>query len=402
MKIYQDTLTLFTSNAIYYGTDRTAICTGGVTLKDPKATLTANSGIYYFSQAKAFFKGDVKIVNPEYVITSAELTYLRNTQDSFAKGNVVVTTDSAVITADNIDFYKLQGKTIAISNVKIISDSTIITSDTLYNFSFEKKSIAKNNVKVENPNSNIQITGNYLENYETRSYSFIKGNAKFLQFEKDKEKDKDTLFIYSDTMEAFRKKPEYYIARDSVEVIKSDFNAKCNYAIYAKTNSEGKENITLMNNPIIWQENMQMTGDSIYATLSNKKLENVFARKLKDLKDSKKSFVIIQYLDTAFTDRFDQINGEDITMYFTEGKLTYCEVNKNSNSIYFLWENKKADGVNISEGENMFIYFDADQKVDKIRIDKNPKGQYVPEVLIKTVNLKLPEFNYRTDRPVKR
>ena len=398
VKIYQDTLTLYTSNAIYFGADKTAICTGGVTLKDPKATLTASSGIYYFSQSKALFKGDVKIVNPEYVITSDELTYLRNTQDSFAKGHVIVTTDSALIKADNIDFYKLQGKTIAISNVSIYSDSTTITSDTLFNFSFEKKSVARSNVKIVNPNNNVQITGNYLENYEATAYSFIKGNAKFIQIGKEN----DTLFIYSDTMEAFRKKPEYYRARDSVEMIKDKFTGKCNYAIYHKTNEQGKENMTMMDNPIIWQENMQMTGDSIYATLKESKMENVYARKIKELKNTKKSLVIIQSTDTTFPGRFDQIAGENITMYFKDGKLTYCEVNKNSNSIYFLWENKKANGVNISEGDNMFIYFDSDQKVEKIRIDKDPKGQYIPEVLINSANLRLPEFNYRTDRPVRR
>jgi lipopolysaccharide export system protein LptA len=399
VKIYQDTLTLFTSNAIYFGNDKTAVCSGGVTLKDPKATLTANGGIYYFGPAKALFKGNVKIANPQYVITSNELTWFRNTEESFAKGDVVVTTDSAVITADNIDFYKTQGKTVGISRVKIISDSTTITSDTLTNLSFEKKSVAKSNVKIENQNNNIQINGDYLENYEGKKYTFIKGNVRLVQIEKEK----DTLFIYSGQMEAFRNKPEYYVAKENVEMIRDKFLSKSGYAIYAKTLIQGKENISLMIDPVVWQENMQMTGDSIHAELNDRKIETIYVRELDSLKNTKISFVLIQNLVVPdFNNRYDQMSGKNITMFFRDGKMYYCEVNINSNSIYFLYENKKANGVNISEGEDMFIYFDADEKVEKIKIDKDPKGQFVPETLLNTVSTRLPEFNERKDRPERR
>ena len=399
VKIYQDTMTLFTSNAIYFGNDKTAICSGGVILKDPKATLTANGGIYYFNVAKALFKGNVKIVNPEYVITSNELEWHRNTEDSFAKGDVVVTTDSALIYADNIDFYKTQGKTIGISRVKIISDSTTITSDTLTNFSFEKKSIAKSNVKIDNPNNNLQITGNYLENYEKTSYSLVKGNTKLVQIGKEN----DTLFIYSDQMEAFRVKPEYYVAKGNVEIIRDKFLSKSGHALYSKTNTEGLENITLMIDPVVWQDNMQMTGDSIHASLKERKIETIYDRKLDSLKNTKKSLVIIHNLEVPdFNDRYDQISGNDITMYFKDGKISFTDVKTNSNSIYFLYENKKANGVNISEGENMFIYFDSDEKVETLRIDKDPKGQFVPETLVKSVNTRLPDFILREDKPVRK
>jgi lipopolysaccharide export system protein LptA len=399
VKIYQDTLTLFTSNAVYFGNDKTAICSGGVILKDPKATMTANGGIYYFNLAKAIFKGNVKIVNPEYVITSNELEWYRNTEDSFAKGDVKVTTDSAVMYADNIDFYKSQGKTIGISNVKIISDSSVITSDTLTNFSNERKSIAKSNVKIENLKDNLQISGNYLENYEKTSYSLMKGNTKLVQIGKEN----DTLFIYCEQMEAFRAKPEHYIAKENVEIIRDKFLSKCGHAIFDKTDTLGHESITLMIDPVVWQDNMQMTGDSIHAALYDRKIETIYDRKLDSLKNTKKSLVLIQNLEVPdFNDRYDQISGNDITMYFKEGKISFTEVKKNSNSIYFIYENKKANGANISEGENMFIYFDSDEKVATLKIEKDPKGQYVPEILVGSAKTRLPEFVLRTDKPIKR
>ena len=398
VKIYQDTLSLFTNKAVYFGNEKRAICEGGVTLKDPNATLRANSGYYLFNEAKAVFSGDVIIVNPEYTITSNTLTYLRNTEDSFAKGNVVVTTDSAVIKAENIDFFKRQGKTFAFENVVIESDSTIITSDTLTNYSNENKSIASGNVKINDLRNTTTVYGNYLENYEDRNYSFMQGNSKLIQIEEDS----DTLFLYSYKMEAFRNEPEYYIATDSVEVIRGEFLSKCGFAKYKTTTNESEESISLSLEPIVWQENMQLTGDSIYAELIDRELETIFVKKLQSIQNSEISFLIIENDNEYFRDRFDQISGTDMTMHFKEDEIKKVDVSKSSKSIYFLFEDKKANGLNIAEGENMFIYFDDEQKVSKIRIDEEPVGQYVPENLISNVSHTLPGFNLRNDKPVRR
>jgi lipopolysaccharide export system protein LptA len=344
------------------------------------------------------FTGDVIIINPEYTITSNTLTYLRNTEDSFAKGNVIVTTDSAIIKAENIDFFKRQGKTFAFENVRIESDSTIITSDTLTNYSNENKSIASGNVKINDLRNTTTVYGNYLENYEDRNYSFIQGNSKLIQIEEDS----DTLFLYSYKMEAFRNEPEYYVATDSVEVIRGEFLSKCGIAKYKTSSNESEESISLSLDPIVWQENMQLTGDSIYAELVDRKLKTIFVKKLQSIQNSKISFLIIQNDNEYFQDRYDQVSGIDITMHFKDDEIKKVDVSKSSKSISFLFEDKKANGLNIAEGENMFIYFDDEQKVSKIRIDEEPVGQYVPENLTNNVSHTLPGFNLRNDKPIRR
>ena len=398
VKIYQDTLTLLTHKAIYFGDENKAIFEGTVTLKDPNATLKADGGTYYFNESKAIFTGNVIIINPTYRITSDKLTYLRNTEDSFAKENVVVTTDSSIIKAENIDFYKRQGKTFAFQNVSIEKDSSIITSDTLTDYSFEKKSIATGNVLINNLRNNALVYGNYLENYEKTKYTFIKGRAKLVQVDKEK----DTMFIYSDTMESFREVPEHYIAKDSVEIIRHDFYSKCGYSVYSKTLDTNIEKMSLYRNPIVWQDNLQLIGDTIFADLKDKKIQTIYSKKIDELSGSKYSFLVIQNKDSVFSDRFDQIRGKDIIIHFDSNKVRYVEVKKNSSSIYFMYEDKKANGVNISDGMNMLISFDNDQKVDKVRISIRPKGKYVPEVQMNTVTLELPGFLIRKDLPTRR
>ena len=391
VKIYQDTLTLLTSKATYFGDDKKAICEGGVTLKDPNATLRADNGIYSFTDAKAIFRGDVIIINPEYRITSNELTYIRNTEDSFAKGRVIVTTDSAIIKADNIDFYKARGITFAYGNVNIESDSTIITSDTATNNSVEKTSIASGNVKIESLNNSTIVLGNKLENFEKENYTIVKDNAKLIQIEENK----DTVYIYCDTMEAYRNKPGQYIAKGNVRLIRNDFLSKCGLGIYYKDS----ETVSLSIEPIVWQKNIQMTGDSIYAELPNNKLQTIFVKKIPQLQNSVLSFVISENEDEYFKDRYDQISGGDITLKFEDDKINFIEVTNNSRSIYFVYEENKANGLNNVEGEFININFGEDKKVSKIKVVENPKGEYVPESLLSQTNLTLPGFNLRSDKP---
>lgn len=398
VKIFQDTLSLYTPKATYYGNDGKAICEGRVTLKDPNATLRANHGIYYFNESKAVFDKEVIIINPTYRITSDHLTYMRNTEDSYAKGNVVVVKDSTVIKAENIDFFKRQGKTYAVKDVIIEQDSSVIYSDTLTDFSNEKKSIASGNVRLNNMRNNVNVYGDYLENYGNTKYTLIKGNAKLVQVEKEK----DTMFIYSRIMESYRTIPERYIAKDSVDVIRDKFYSKSGQAVFSKTLEKGVDKMSFYLEPIIWQDNIQLTGDTIYADLKDKKLQTIYAKKIDELAGSDFSFMIIQNKDSIFADRFDQVTGKDIYIHFQDDKVNYIEVNKNSSSIYFMYDNNKANGVNISEGMNMIITFDSDQKVDKVRIDKKPKGQYVPEVKMGGVSLTLPGFNLRNDKPFRR
>ena len=396
VQIYQDTLTLLTSKATYFGNEKKAICEGGVTLKDPNATVRADYGTYFFDEGKAVFKGDVIKINPDYRITSSELTYLRNTEDSFAEGNVVVTTDSAVIKADKIDFFKNAGRTFARGNVNIESDSTIITSDTATNYSIEKKSVASGNVKIVSQNNNSVVFGDYLENFETENFTILNNNTGLIQIEDNE--NTDTLFIYSDTMKAYRNKPDYYVAEGNVEIIRNDFLAKCGTGIYYKE----METVSLSVKPVIWQDKQQMTGDSIYAELPGKKIRNIYSRKINEMPGSVPSFVVSENADIYFQDRYDQIRGDNITMKFLDEKINEIDVENNSSSVYFSYENDKANGANKIEGNNIIIYFDEEEKISRIKIDTDPKGEYIPESILNTVSLILPGFEIEENKPERR
>jgi len=389
VKVVQDTLTILAPQGTYYGNESKVVCQAGATLMDPKTTLKANYGVYLFSQDLANFRGNVRITdNKSYTITSDELDYYRNVQKSYARGNVKVVSDSSVIYSDNLVYEKLIGISTATGNVKIESDSTVITSKKATYYEFDKKSIAEENVKIDFLTEDAVVYGNYAENYETRNYSFVKGKASLIQIE-SKDGKTDTTFIYSEKMESFRNKPEHYIAIDSVRTIRNDFLSVSQAGYYFRDISGKGGVITLARDPVVWKENLQVSGDSIYA---------YFRDDVDDIFIIRSAFALQQ--NEIVSARYDQISGIFMHIKFLDNRVNYIQVDTNAASIYFVYDTNDPNGANRSTGDVIKLFF-KEKKVDKVNIFGKPKGTYFPENLVNTDELRLLGFRIRTDRPVR-
>ncbi|MFI5144980.1 MAG: OstA-like protein [Ignavibacteria bacterium] len=389
VKVLKDTMSIYAPRGTYYGTESKVICPDGATLNDTKTTVKANYGIYFFTTDLASFKGDVKIYdNKTYTMTSDALDYYRGTNKSYAKGNVKIVTDSATIYSDSLIYEKMMGIATGIQNVKIETPSSVIYSDRLVYYENEKKSIADDHVKIIFLNDNATIYGDHGENFERKHYAFVKGKTHLVQYEKKKNSPEvDTLLIYSEKMEAFRVQPEYYIARDSVKVIRSDFLSNSQVGYYFKDISGTGGVISLSVNPVVWKDSLQITGDSIYAYYKDE-LDRIYV--------NKEAFALQP--NDKFPDRFDQISGVFMLMKFIENQLDYIRVDTNAASIYFVYEETEASGVNRATGQIITLFF-KDKQVEKVKIVGSPKGTYYPENMIKLNDLRLLGFKIRTDKP---
>ncbi len=389
VKVVQDTLSIYAPRGTYYGNESKVVCPAGATLTDPKTTLKANYGVYFFNQDLANFRGNVRITdNLSYTINSDELDYYRGVQKSYARGNVVIVKDSSTIYSDNLIYEKLIGISTATGNVRIESDSTIITSKKATYYEFEKKSIAEENVKIVFLSENAIVYGNYSENYEKTNYSFVKGKARLIQIE-SKDGKLDTTFIFSEKMESFRNKPEHYIALDSVKTIRNDFLSVSQAGYYFRDISGKGGVITLSHDPVVWKEELQVTGDSIYA---------YFREDIDDIYIIRSAFAL--QLNDVYMNRYDQISGIFMHIKFLDNQINYIQVDTNAASIYFVYDVDSPNGANRSNGEVIKLYFN-DKKVDKVKIFGKPKGTYFPENLVNTDELKLLGFRIRTDKPLR-
>jgi len=390
VRVVKDTVTITAPSGAYYGNDAKVVCSSGATLTDPKTTLKASYGIYYFNSDLAAFRGNVKITdNKSYTITSDKLDYFRSVQKSYCSGSVKVVSDSSVIDCDSLVYEKLIGFSTAIGNVRIESDSTIITSNKATYDEFQKKSIAEENVKINFLNKNAVVYGDYSENYEKTNYSFVKGKAKLVQIE-EKEGSVDTTFIYSRKMESFRNKPEHYIATDSVRTIRNDFSSVSNIGYYYRDESGRGGTISLSREPVVWKEDTQVTGDSIFA-LFRDDINDIFV---------KRSAIAIK-ANINYPERYDQISGVYMHMKFIDNQVSFIQVDTSASSIYFVYDNEVTpNGANKSEGDIIILEFQ-DKNVEKVKIYGKPIGSYIPEQLLNPSELRLLGFRVRIDKPAR-
>lgn len=110
-------------------------------------------------------------------------------------------------------------------------------------------------------------------------------------------------------------------AHHNSKIFKSDLQAKSDSMFYSYADST----MRMFVNPIIWTQGSQISGDTIYFQLKNKKLDNmdVWPRALT---------VNIEGTDSTY---FNQVAGKKMRGYFVKDKLQRLFVDGNAETIYF-------------------------------------------------------------------
>jgi hypothetical protein len=133
------------------------------------------------------------------------------------------------------------------------------------------------------------------------------------------------------------------------------------------------DSIILRGSPIVWYHDTQVTGDSINMYLKKRKLDHVNVMS--------NAFAISQG-DTNFPERYDQITGELMRMQFVDKGLQHIDVETRAISVYHLYEDSLANGLNKTSGDRILILFD-DGKVQSLRVVGGVEGRYLPENIVR-------------------
>jgi lipopolysaccharide export system protein LptA len=382
----QDTLTILTPKAKYFGNEKRSRSISGVTLNDTKVILTADSGDYFFREDRAFFQGDVKMYDTATTLTSDQMTY-----------------------------FKSQNRMVAVNNVRIVDSTNIIEADSLVHFRTTRITFANRNVKITSTGNNTVIYGEHLEDYGQRSYTIINKNPLLIQIDSSKTKDTtvsiksnknhkpddssavrvDTLIIRSNIMEAYRDTVNRFEATDSVRIWRGDFASVNDYTIYFRKQERIVTKKMGQNRPqpILWNENTQMTGDSVAIHLHENRI------KLLDVIGN--AFLLSQ--NDIYKKRYDQISGDKIFISFDSTGITSTEVKNQVLSIYYMYEKDSANGLTKSSSQNAKILFN-NRKVSEVRMYGFPKSDYYPEKMVehKELSFTLPGYVIFTNRPIKK
>jgi lipopolysaccharide export system protein LptA len=364
--VRQDTLTIEAEKGYYYGNERIAECKTGVKLNDGKVILTAVNGDYYFNEARAYFSQNVRLYDTVSTMTCNVLNY-----------------------------YKNENRAVATGNVTIFDSVNTIIADSMTHLRTTRTTFADGKVQVSNSRNNVIVYGNHLENYALKKYTIINEKPLLMQVDTSADgRQQDTLIISSRTMESFNDTSRVFVATDSVKILRGNFASTNNYSIYYRD----EEKIITFKRPkdpgvpVLWYEDSQLSGDSV----------NIFTarNRLRKIEVYNNSFLLSH--NEGFNTRYDQISGDQMTIYFDSTGINHTDVNGNVLSIYYVYDKNEPNGLTKSSAQNAKIFF-RNKAVNEVKMFNSPVSEYYPENLVEKNELSytLPAFFIQKGRPEK-
>jgi lipopolysaccharide export system protein LptA len=349
--------------------------------------LWCDRALQYLAANRIELFGHVKIRRDTTTITSDQGKYFGNEKRAEVSSNVRLVRGSSVLTSLYGQYYVDEKRSHFSGNVHLVDTTSSISCNDLTYFESEAKSVAMGNVRVVNLENSATILGDSLVHFETGRYSVVPKNPRLIQIDTSSSGVIDTLVVVSKIMESYQDSLERFVAIDSVKMARGELSASSGKTTFFVK----KDLIILQQHPIVWQALNQITGDSIDVGLQNKRLRSVRVWG---------HAAAISRSDSMYHDRYDQLTGRELTMYFANDQLDTVFVNNNATSLYYLYDKDKPDGANKSSGDRITINF-IQGKIDRIKIVGGVLGQYFPEKMLANheSQYNLDGFRWYTIRP---
>ena len=343
----------------------------------------------FMTQNKIELYGNVKVVRDSVTIRSKEGVYYAERRMMEGKNGVQLERGKTFLTSRNGEYFVDEKRSHFIGDVMLIDTSTTITCNEMYYFEEETRSVAISNVHVFENTNGVNIYGDSLIHIEQKKFTRVLKHPRLVKIDTSATGIIDTMVVVSREMQSYQDTAEHFVAIDSVRLVKGNMSARCGKATYFVKNDV----IALETHPIIWSDENQITGDSIRIRMEDKRIRSMWV---------KNRAMAISRVDTALPNRFNQLTGKELTMYFRANKLEQVDVQKNATSLYYLFDNKEPNGANKSSGDRIFIDF-ATGEVDRIKIVGGVQGQYLPEKMINKheQDYNLDGFRWYETRPIR-
>lgn len=423
-----DSVHTYADYLMYDGNTKKAKLRKHVKLTDGRGTLTTDSLDYDASIKIGVYKKGGKLVRNKTILKSTEGVYYGITRDVMFRNKVSLIDSENSIFTDTLEYNTYSQLANFISPTKVISGSRIIkTKNGNYNlgtrkgYLYERSSINDSSyffiadeMAIDDSLGLGEFKGNAVyQSKDSLSFDLLANNIKT-----NRKKDillatelpillikqtKDTMYISADTLYSGRLsdlKRKIPSVRAKEEVIKdSSLNKYFEAFHHVKIYSDSMQGIAdslfygladstirLHHRPILWVNQNQITGDTIYMHLKNKKAEQ-----LRIINNA----MAISPVDS--TEYFNQIKGNSIVVDFIDGKIHQMQTKGSAENIYFATDNEeKFIGVNQSNAQIITINFDNDEPV-KIVFMNQLTGKMTPLFDLPKSELKLNNFKWWID-----
>lgn len=136
----------------------------------------------------------------------------------------------------------------------------------------------------------------------------------------------------TDSLSGDTSRTRIIIAYHNAKIFKSDLQARADSMFFSYSDST----VRCYYSPMLWSQGSQLSGDTIYLQLKDKKLDNMLLQH--------NSFIVNS--EDPDSTNFNQIKGKVMTGYFRDNKLDRMFVDGNAESVYYIKDDSVYTGLN--------------------------------------------------------
>ena len=379
VKMINGEVTLYTDTLVYDRNKSLGYYKCGGKLVDSLNTLTSKHGYYYSNTKLAEFRYDVVGFNNNSTIKSDTLTYNTETKISTILGPTHIFHSDSTIIYSELGWYNSDTDKSKLLKKSLINhgNGKSLAGDTIF---YDKRigiGEAFHNVALADTIKKINLYGHYGYYREEGEIGIITDSAMAVEYSQ-----KDTTYIHGDTLYSYAhgEEEKMILSYKNVRVYHNDFQGVCDSLSFFS----GDSILHLMQMPIIWNENQQITGDTIHIYPKDGTVDRMHVIN---------NAMMIQEEDTI---HYNQISGKEIVAYIKNEELEHVDISGNVESIFYPNDQGDLIGLNTIKSSYMTVYF-KDGKLERFNVYPSPTAIMYPMSQIKENMLYLTNYTWQID-----
>ncbi len=350
-------------------------------LRDTTNTLTSETGFFYAKQDYALFWTNVRLEAPEYTLTSDTLRYNTVTKIASTEGETeIITENGSVLHAKGGEFRTVNDQSQFIEG-NVETTDYYLEGEELFFDDLKKYYNAVGDVRLTAKNEDIIIIGDEGFADKLNGISKIYGHAYMKRV-----LEKDTFYLAADTLVSIESEydsAKRILAYHNVKMWRFNLQGIADSASYFLSDSI----IYLYDDPIFWNLDNQIEGDTISIEIAEDKIKNM-------------TLLHNAFLASEDTVKnFNQIKGRAMKAYFSESEIEKIDVSGNGEAIYYVLDDSDSlytttMGMNRILCSDLTIRF-KDKELDNISFYTKPEARFIPPHELTPDVQKLRGFQWR-------
>tara|TARA_B100000809_G_C15095430_1_gene514808 strand:- start:114 stop:1778 length:1665 start_codon:yes stop_codon:yes gene_type:complete len=334
---------------------------------DGEVHLVSETGVYNVNSKVFNFYTDVVVIQPENRISSDTLRYNRLTGVVYFEGPTDIKNKDNDLYAEKGEYHTTTEDSYFSKHAVVETPKYILKGDSLYFNSKTTNGHVFGKVIIHSKKDSLFIFGKEAVRNGVLGTMKVFGDRALME----KIHGLDTTYILADTLFAIEDtlthEQERILAYNDVMIYKQDLQAICDSLV----NDFKDSTIYFYNEPIMWNDENQISGDTVKVVSVKKEISRVYTHG--------HSFTIKNHHGT----QYDQIKGRNTVTYFKDNELEKVKVFGNGECLYYIndEEDKTFTGVNRIECSEMTVKF-TDKAMSDITFLSLPDAHFYPPKLL--------------------